>query len=847
METDEARVPLVLPTVDAEGHLNVPADAWVSVENLIGVLAASAPGGWPGDLVDLTGWSVLQPPRGPRLSLADLVADPVPTLRAWLGALATDADLLGTLTATVAHLTGGSTAGLAGVFSGSGTPQDPWLASLAGNAQAPALAVWLTPDGPVTAAALAGPALTRWRPGMPGLPPDGLAQALFDEARAGDDVAALAAGRSGIAAGLQALLGRWTGTDGMVAPPPDPVPGVIAVLRPELTWDRLAEVEPAEVIDGGLPAGAVVVRVAIATAPDSLPWTPADGRLIDLSPPGLAPESFTVAAPADGEWVVALAPRADAGLGGAADPSGVLGQAARLEKVLGQLAGAGPVVLVALGGAGHAARVAADAVSGVTHLITLGTPWSAATFDSARVGIPADAARLLRALLPPVDPLEPDDEDLAVGRALVTGFADAARGTPAVTDLEAPRPTTGVRAGLSAIAVFGTLSEAAVGRGMTAVFAAGLAARAQARADAAAVPPDAAHIGLRVPFALDTPPGGHGVTVDGAMLLELASIAAADAAVTAAPVVTLDLAVADTDTWLLGGPGHDAGRRRPAAGAAADHRRASGSACTAANPTPPSSWRRARRSAPTGSGSSYARRRRRAASSSSSRCSPRPRPRSSPSSTNLKAEVPSSPAGALVALLKASGVSQDDGALLPDGIAHLLHDPGAQVRAALATAAGRDALLAALHGLLAGAEPGRRTRFMRELGPMTLDADLAARTLGFTASGNEGVLTWHVGAAFDATGAPDASRSGSAIRRTTRSRCRCSRARCAPSCCGRARRPCHCGPRSTSTASAGAAAAALPAEALRILLEGLRSIDNQVGHGARRPRRRPGHARARRR
>ena len=112
---------------------------------------------------------------------------------------------------------------------------------------------------------------------------------------------------------------------------------------------------------------------------------------------------------------------------------------------------------------------------------------------------------------------------------------------------------------------------------------------------------------------------------------------------------------------------------------------------------------------------------------------------------------------------------------------------------------------------------------------MTFDADLAARTVGFTAAGDDGVLTWHAGAAFDATGHPDASRPGSAIRRTIRSRCRCSRARCAPSCCGRARRPCRCGLRSTSTASAGAAAAALPAEALRLLLEGLRSIDSQVG------------------
>ena len=809
-----------------QGHLNVPADAWASVENLIGVLAASAPGGWPADLVDLTGWSVTQPPRGPRLSLAGLVAEPVPTLRAWLGALATDADLLGTLTATVAHLSGGSAAGLAGVFSGSGTPQDPWLASLGSTAQAPALAVWLTPDGPVAAAALAGPALQRWRPGAPGLPPDGLAQALFDEARAGDDVAGLAAGRSGIAAGLQALLGRWTGTDGMVAPPPDPVPGVTNVLRPELTWDRLANVDPAELVDGGLPAGAVVVKVAVATAPDGVPWTPAAGHLIDLTAPGLAPGSFTVASPAAGEWVVALAPRADAGLGGAGDPSGLLGQTARLEKVIGQLAGAGPVVLVAVGGAGHAARMAADAVSGVSHLVTLGTPWSAATFDSARVGVPADAARLMRALLPPVDALEPDDADLAVGRALVNGFRDAARGTPTVADLEAPRPTTGVRAGLSAIAVFGTLSEAAAGRAMTAVFAAGLAARAQARAGAAAAPPDAAHIGLRVPFALGTPPGGHGVIVEGAMMLELASIAAADAAVTAGPAVTLELAVADTDAWLLGGPG-----TTPVGGAPAlELRRLSarvrvglhGGASDAAifleeGSALGADWVRLVVRSP-------------AAASGQLELEPLlPEAAAALSAvvTNLGAAIPASPAGALVALLKASGVSQDDGALLPDGLAHLLHDPAAQVRAVLGAPAGRDALLAALHGLLPElSATGEAVH--AQLGPVTFDADLAARTVGFTAAGGDGVLTWHAGAAFDATGHPTFEAGlGDPAHDPLALSVQSGPVRAELLRTGAA--PVSLWPALDVDGLAGAAAAAIPAEALRLLLEGLRSIDSQVG------------------
>ena len=127
--------------------------------------------------------------------------------------------------------------------------------------------------------------------------------------------------------------------------------------------------------------------------------------------------------------MVALAPRGDTSLG-AGDPTGVLGQAARLQQVVSGLAAAGPVVLVALGGAGHAARLVADAVPGVTTLVTLGTPWSAVTFDSARTGGSAEALRVLRALMPAPDDAEPDDADLAAARGLVSGSFDAARASP---------------------------------------------------------------------------------------------------------------------------------------------------------------------------------------------------------------------------------------------------------------------------------------------------------------------------------------------------------------------------------------------------------------------------------
>jgi hypothetical protein len=420
------RIPLVLPTVDAAGHVDVPPAAWTSVESLIGVLAAGRAHGWLADLVELTGWT-FDEVDAPLLPLVDLAADPVGALRAWLGALATDPDRLRTLTGTLAHFFGGSARGMTGGFAGSGTPSDPWLAGLGTSGSLPCLAVWLGPDGPVTAASRAPGVVQTWRPGMPGVGNDALVAAIVAESGAGADAADLLAGRPTIRTGLDALAGRWVGTDGRVAPPPTPVPGLRVDTLPDVSWPALAA-EPIERhVATPLTLDAVIVRVAVGPVAQ-LPWTAPAGRVIDLTTPGIAPTSFTVGQPATGEWFIALSPRADATLGGATDPTGVVGQAARLQQVLGPLATHGPVTLVAYGGAGHAARLAADAVSRVEHLVTLGTPWSAATFDSARTGIPADTLRLLSALLPALEESEPDDDDLARGRALVDGFMDAARG-----------------------------------------------------------------------------------------------------------------------------------------------------------------------------------------------------------------------------------------------------------------------------------------------------------------------------------------------------------------------------------------------------------------------------------
>ena len=88
------------------------------------------------------------------------------------------------------------------------------------------------------------------------------------------------------------------------------------------------------------------------------------------------------------------------------------------------------------------------------------------------------------------------------------------------------------------------------------------------------------------------------------------------------------------------------------------------------------------------------------------------------------------------------------------------------------------------------------------LGPLTADADLAARTLGFTATGTEGLLHWHAGAQLDAAGHLSFTAGLGDPRRRLRAR-RAVRPAAGPAGPRRRRHRCRCGRRSTSTAWAG--------------------------------------------
>ena len=513
-ETGPVTVPLVVPMIGADGSVTLPPEGWDSVERLAALLAAKSAAPWLAHLLDACGWRFdgAVPPH--HLRLAELVADPPATIKAWLVEVALDGvgALDSALNALARTLSG--TARSLGRVSGSGRPDDPYLLPLGPDQPAtPRLAIWLVPGGPSRVLTAAGRQLRGWRPGMAGLDSTTLKQGLVDEGGVATELTDLLSGRADMAAGLDALATRWLGTDGRVVPPDSDPTGVVVHRLGDVATPGLAAVDLAGVL--GHAASATVVHVAVAGPADDVagllfPGIPADRR-IDLRAAGLAPESFAVPAAAAGDWLVLLGRRADCMLP-AGDPDGVTGQAGRLRRVLDAF-GPGSVTVVAGAEAGHAAlRAISDQSAPVaSDLVTLGTPWGPVAFTAIDDEPGADALRLLHYLLPAVDPDEPDDPDLELARGLIAGLHDLTDDDDPGRELRLPAAGIDNPAGVAVHAVFGVAGADAIARAITATFAAGLSVRAQQRT-ASPVP---APTGVRAAVRMELPAAATGLTAGG--------------------------------------------------------------------------------------------------------------------------------------------------------------------------------------------------------------------------------------------------------------------------------------------------------------------------------------------
>ncbi len=523
-------VPLALPHIDASGNVSLPPAGWDAVQVLVGHLAQRLSRGAPCWLAEVTaalGWdtapqqATTTTEQRQTLRLADWVSNPTATLQAWLPAMLRS-DIGPQALSLVADLFAGSGA-LRAVIAGRGTPDAPYR--IVAHADLPELLLWFPPAGLEPTLVAAPEALREWLPGAPALAFETLESALWAEAEVDAAVADLLLGRADlsgtlgvggmgrIGASLEALVQRFAGGDGRIAPPPVAPAGVGLRLLGLAAGQLWAGADLEDTLGRVATTTVHVALGAPALAwPDALAATP--GRVLDLSTAGLEATMFTLPAAAAGDWFVALGTRADCLLA-TSTGDGTAEQAARLSRWVQALAAvSNDIALVAVAGAGHAARWVADAQAAVSDLVLLGTPLAAISLTALDTQPTADALRLLQRLLPAppsaaelaADEDAAEDSALALGRALVQALMELTALADPAADLRPPLlPAPAVRAGLVVAAVFGSVSATQVRAAFTAIVAAGLAARARLRAQGSGV---AAAVGPagEVPPALESLP-----------------------------------------------------------------------------------------------------------------------------------------------------------------------------------------------------------------------------------------------------------------------------------------------------------------------------------------------------
>jgi len=528
----DLRIGIPLPAITADGSVTFAPD-WADVETLLATLLARI-GSPVIDLVlDVLGWRG----TGARLELAALVADPAAALTTWAAALALDCWHLRAALGPVAMLLSGGN--LTGPL-GQGQPELPYRCPVAGNPQAPGLTAWTVPGCQVIDLSVIGGVgqyLDRLESGEP---PD-MTDVVTSLQYAATSVPGLAdklVARTHLAGGLEALVSRWAGTDGVTGPALTLPNGVTASVFDGFSYAELVAAGRSGngVLDGLAAAPGAVVHVGVeATWDRGVPG----GSYLDAS---AGPAASTVPATADGTWFLRV-PGA---------PAGVQLQA---DRIVAALAGrTADIVVVGYGPAGAAALRAAAASPQVTAVVTVGMPWSTVSLAGTQTGLGSDAARLLASLVPADLQTWPDDVMALQCSPLQRGAALATR---AATLLDpADLPSAGaetLRPGLELLAVSGAVADDDVRAAIAALVAQGVRSMIPAEA-APPQPVQELHLGVDVPV-LDADLGGIIVGLGGALdLLRLARHSPVPTLETVRSVVaTLRLGVADG--WLVGGPG----------------------------------------------------------------------------------------------------------------------------------------------------------------------------------------------------------------------------------------------------------------------------------------------------
>ena len=566
---DGTRVPLPVPAWDSGAPAPVlPADfPWPVLTRVFADALLTRGAAWLAGLATLTGWDagpptvVTVPPGMPTEMLAGLPVerlpgDPAGVLRDWVARLLADVD--GVAAARIAAWLGTVTAGAVpggGAFGaevgGAGTAANPYRVGLGTAVDAAEVTAWFEPDGTTLGGVpdLALPdALTRPLDLADGDPPDGATLAGVLRAAAGTlpEIAAVVDGRADLAAGLDALIARLAGSDGLVPLAAQTEDGATVHTAVGLTHlEAPLGFEPA----AHLPAGTDPARVLHVAEPlPGLAAWPQQGAapVVDLSDPG--PDLSALAGP--GPWFAALAPRAVAG--GSDAQADLLGEAV-------SAAGAG-VTVVAHGAAGIVARaLAARPGSGIARLVTVAAPLRGATTEFLDEPGTGDAVRALQALAAHLPDAAREDPFAADGIAvldLLGAVLDAPAGRPFPTaDLRLAEPPGPLPAGVELTAVTVGFDAAAVARALASVVRRAISSGLDG--SRATRPVDAIGLGVRVRLGTDAAsPGRVGVTAD--LRADLHRFRIRDGADNGGlPRVIGRIAVRRAGGWLAGAPRPD--------------------------------------------------------------------------------------------------------------------------------------------------------------------------------------------------------------------------------------------------------------------------------------------------
>ena len=538
-------IQIPLPVIDEHGNLSLPTPDWTAIEQALVGLVGQVGLPEARAALDLLGWTG----RGPYLSLSALFgSDLTAEIESWLANLLLDCDRIRVALGPVAALLSGTS--LAAPL-GSGNATDPFRCPIAGEPRAPGIRVWLDPGCAVPAETTVVPTgpLTGSTPPQP----DTVAHVLRVAGERLRDVADLMVARDSLGQGMQLLVDRWQGTDGVVGKPGTLPSEVDALELPGLSYPELAALGRSGSLVPRVLGGATAAMVHIGTEAELLSDRPA-GSTYDLS----GSDPVPVLSAGAGPWFVRL-PTPSAAATARPDRGGVGEQAARLVGLLRERAG--DVVLVGYADAGAAAIRGAATLSQVTDVVTVGAPWASVSMLALSTGLGGDALQLLGRLQRPEIPDWPDPllggqcTPLQRLRLLVrrSGQSLGSGSQPPRADTETRR------AGLHVHAIFGSLDADSLLRGLGAFAADAIDARTEQLPTTETSLPTALHVAVDVPV-LDLDLGGLQVGAGAAFETCRLARSAADSGidVTLARSLVVEVHLGVHDGWLVGGPGSDA-------------------------------------------------------------------------------------------------------------------------------------------------------------------------------------------------------------------------------------------------------------------------------------------------